>query len=134
VFEAVTIRRQGYPARMLHAAFYKRFRSLASLSPDASELGALPMASGGVPSDPRRACEVLIRVLAQQPPLARMAVECQIGKTMLLWRTEVNKAITLVRADVERKVRTFVFDDTLHARTHALTHAHTNLDRRIIDG
>jgi hypothetical protein len=39
---------------------------------------------------------VLIRVLAQQPGLARMASECKLGKTMVLWRTDVNKAITLV--------------------------------------
>ena len=45
-------------------------------------------------------------MLAQQPPLARMATECQIGKTMVLWRTDVNKAITLVRAAVEKNAAT----------------------------
>jgi hypothetical protein len=35
-------------------------------------------------------------VLAQQPGLARMPAECLMGKTMVLWRTDVNKAITLV--------------------------------------
>ena len=114
VFEAVTIRRQGYPARMGHAAFFKRFKSLASLSTDQSTLRALAMvqasaseeseasdptaSSSLVPKDPKMACKVLIDVLAQQPALSRLTVECQIGKTMVLWRTDVNKAITLVRA------------------------------------
>lgn len=43
VFEAVTIRRQGYPSRLAHASFYRRYKTLASLSPDQSPLQALAM-------------------------------------------------------------------------------------------
>mmetsp|Transcript_27438 Transcript_27438/g.32442 ORF Transcript_27438/g.32442 Transcript_27438/m.32442 type:complete len:2067 (+) Transcript_27438:95-6295(+) len=105
VFEAVTIRRQGYPARLTHMQFFRKFKTLSTLSPDPSALSGLKMLpdQAGVPEDARLACEVLIRVLAQQPPLARMLTECQMGKTMVLWRTDVNKAITLVRSEVEKK-------------------------------
>jgi len=105
VFEAVTIRRQGYPARLSHASFFRRYRGLASLSPDAAPLAALAYdtARTGVPLDAKVACATLIGVLAKIPRLARMSVDCQMGNTMVLWRTEVNKAITLVRADVEKK-------------------------------
>jgi hypothetical protein len=106
VFEAVTIRRQGYPARLTHAQFYRKFRTLASLSPDSSPLNSLRTVRG-VPDEPRRAAELLIQVLSQQPALARMKTECQMGKTPTSTRprTDINKAITLVRADVEKKRR-----------------------------
>lgn len=45
-------------------------------------------------------------MLAQQPGLARMPAECLMGKTMVLWRTDVNKAITLVMGSVYKM---FVF-------------------------
>ena len=74
------------------------FRALAMVQASASEESDAkdPTASRSlVPKDPKMACKVLIDVLAQQPALSRLTVECQIGKTMVLWRTDVNKAITL---------------------------------------
>jgi myosin heavy subunit len=93
VFEAVTIRRQGYPARMSHLSFYRRFRTLATLSPDASPLQTLKTLKGPegqtVPEDPKHAAEVLIQVLSQQPALARIQSECQLGKTQVGWAPRV---------------------------------------------
>jgi hypothetical protein len=56
VFEAVTIRRQGFPSRLLQAAFFRRFKTLASLSPDPSPLRKLAMRpdAPSVPQVPRQ--------------------------------------------------------------------------------
>ena len=88
VFEAVIIRKQGYPFRMLHADFYARYKALIPRSQ--RKVGAGRSASGAD-------CQQLLSTIAVKPGM-EIAANCQIGKTMVLWRATENRPLSLAFA------------------------------------
>jgi myosin heavy subunit len=88
VFEAVIIRKQGYPFRMLHSDFYARYKALIprharTVSKGRSATGA--------------DCKLLLDAISKKPGV-EVAGHCKIGKTMVLWRATENRPLSLAFA------------------------------------
>jgi myosin heavy subunit len=87
VFEAVSIRKQGYPFRFTHEDFYKRFRCITKPK--------LPKLTSGF----KEGCKSLLKQTAQRP-MAAIVKNCKIGQTMVLYRSKESAALELLRAIV----------------------------------
>jgi len=101
VFEAVAIRKQGFPFRLTHEQWFKEYRPLA---PDATP--------GIKQRDWAKACDALLGAIAAQHP-AMVALDeggnasVHIGQTRVLYRAPVHRALTLYRnLALERSVQT----------------------------
>jgi myosin heavy subunit len=81
----VTIRKKGYPFRLLHQTFYRKF---------------WPLVKQGLPyrvNDARAACQQLIQALAKLPGLSS-ANDVRLGKTMVFWRSAQDKPLAAMKA------------------------------------
>ena len=77
VFEAVKIRKSGYPFRLSHARFRARYRPLV----DAARL----------PGDARKDCEHILKVVNQDFGAVKL------GQTMVLYRAPEHRVLELLR-------------------------------------
>ena len=82
VFEAVTIRKCGYPFRLTHENFFKRFRILLRNKYPRPEAPNYTQAAQQLRAD-----------LAAMPGLQR-CTEMQMGRTMLLWRNKEDRPLS----------------------------------------
>ena len=98
VFEAVTIRKSGYPFRMSHERFQHWYRCLLLPRSSASAYDLPPTSSGFVvapwtsPSARERVRQILEHV--RQPGLANV----QVGHSLVLYRAEEQRLLELLRA------------------------------------
>ena len=103
VFEAVTIRQQGYPFRTKLADFYRRFW-----------LAAPPRTRGGttglhVPrkviqapvGQQRDACLRLVACLASAQQNGPSIAECRVGTSLVLWRSPQQRPLAVMRRKIE---------------------------------
>ena len=90
VFEATDIRKKGYPFRLSHLRFYRKFWLLAK-----SEVQ-----SPSVVTDWRAACASLVNALAKQLGFADVA-QCQVGVSLVLWRVTQEHPLREARKRVE---------------------------------
>ena len=91
VFEAVSIRKQGYPFRFSHEDFYKRFRCITEPK--------LPILTRGFADG----CKRIIQQTAKRP-MASVVKNCKIGQTMILYRSKESAALELLRAIIAEKM------------------------------
>ena len=88
VFEAVEIRKTGFPFRLTHKQFVARFRCLIQTRPDAE--GAFLKTPD---SEPRKQCEEILRRSRQD--FSKKGL--QIGSSMVLYRAEQHHVLELLR-------------------------------------
>ena len=98
VFEAVKIRKQGYPFRKTHAAFAKAYRWIARTAHGWLTIPASPDGT------PREYCQAILQCVHQDFSGVR------IGKTLVLYRAEEHRVLELLRS-------------TRHARAPRARHA-----------
>ena len=96
VFEAVAIRKQGFPFRYLHNDFYMRFRCI-------HEPKWLPINPPN--GDYLSGCKKIIQSVSKDP-MAAAVKDCQIGHTMVLYKSKQSAALELKRAIVAEKCAT----------------------------
>ena len=95
VFEAVSIRKQGFPFRFLHEDFYKRFRCITK-----PKLARLK-------SGFSQGCRAILKQVAQRP-MAKVVSNCKVGQTMILYRSKESAALELLRAIVAEKMASVI--------------------------
>ena len=94
VFEAVSIRKQGYPFRYLHEDFFKRYRIVIPSGAGGGARGALGAPGQG---DARARCEKLLKEIGKKYSVVST---CQVGRTMILYRAEQHMPLELARCFV----------------------------------
>eukprot|EP01128_Nolandella_sp_AFSM9_P005027 TRINITY_DN2371_c0_g1_i1.p1 TRINITY_DN2371_c0_g1~~TRINITY_DN2371_c0_g1_i1.p1 ORF type:complete len:1548 (+),score=443.67 TRINITY_DN2371_c0_g1_i1:76-4644(+) len=97
VFEAVSIRRQGYPFRLTHERFYKRYRCLV---PSIRGTNWLPQ------------CKQLLQKIPGNWS------DVQIGTTMILYKSDVQRGLDLKRNIAVRKL--LIRAQALYRRYYAM--------------
>lgn len=94
IFEALQIRREGFPFRYGHREFFHRFAPLAPAVH--ARVGA-----GGGGAAGAEACRALLAALGQaHPSLKKAAVDCKIGTSMVLYRSAQHHPLELERCIV----------------------------------
>ena len=94
IFEALQIRREGFPFRYGHREFFHRFAPLAPAVH--ARVGA-----GGGGAAGADACRALLAALGQaHPSLKKAAVDCKIGTSMVLYRSAQHHPLELERCIV----------------------------------
>jgi len=86
VFEAVAIRKQGFPFRLTHEQWFKEYRALA---PDACP--GIKQASYKV------ACEKLLEAADKGPVPGIVEAGTYIGQSRVLYRANIHRRLTLYR-------------------------------------
>ena len=86
VFEAVSIRKQGFPFRYTHEDFFKRYRLMCKKDFPANKMPS--------PGHFKPACEKLIKLMSKK--YATLS-ECRMGKTMVLYRSNQHRPLELER-------------------------------------
>ena len=86
VFEAVAIRKQGFPFRLTHEQWFKEYRALA---PDA-------IAGGAKQQSYKVACESLIGAI-DSTVIPGIKAATHIGTARVLYRAKIHKSLTLYR-------------------------------------
>ena len=92
IFEAVAIRKQGYPFRHKHQQFRERY---AMLVPRASPERAMIHKNKSM--DAKAQCKAMLAAMSKGNDLFK---DCQIGKTMVLYRAPQQRALERQRAAV----------------------------------
>ncbi|GMH79381.1 hypothetical protein TL16_g08126, partial [Triparma laevis f. inornata] len=90
VFEATDIRKKGYPFRLTHLRFYRKFWLLAKSEVD----------SPNQVTDWKAACEKLCIALSKIRNLEDVK-DCQVGSTLVLWRVQQEHPLREARKRVE---------------------------------
>ena len=85
VFEAVKIRQQGFPFRWEHDIFYKRYRSCATNKRMRDKITGKDFVGK---------CKALLADLIAQAPILN---QCQMGRTMVLYRAEPHRILEMMR-------------------------------------
>lgn len=86
VFEAVAIRKQGFPFRLGHEQWFKEYRALApSACPEAK------------PPSYQRACELLLAAVDRDVVPGLVAKGAYVGSTRVLYRANVHRQLSLYR-------------------------------------
>ncbi|EGB02641.1 hypothetical protein AURANDRAFT_68696, partial [Aureococcus anophagefferens] len=103
VFEAVTIRQQGYPFRCSLADFYRRFWLAAP--PNTRGRGGLPAPRAVIIDDKpgkRRSVAALLGELEKTQKAGEPRVsECKVGASLVLWRSPQQQPLLKMRKKVE---------------------------------
>eukprot|EP00808_Paulinella_micropora_P005871 g56997.t1 len=89
VFEAVQIRKQGFPFRLTHEGFWQRYKCIFDQDYKWT-------------TNPVKNCEILIKEMKQN------FQEVQIGTSMVLYRAQQHRAMELVRNLAVEKVTIFI--------------------------
>jgi len=87
VFEAVTIRKQGFPFRLTHEQWFKEYRAL---EPDACPGGAIQ-------TNYKASCETLLSAIDKGPIPGIIVDGTYIGTTRVLYRANIHRKLTLYR-------------------------------------
>ena len=95
VFEAVSIRKQGFPFRFTHEDFYKRFRPICHPMPPRITCG---FSSG---------CRQILKEVSKKP-MAKVVENCKVGQTMILYRSKESAALELLRAIVAERMAALI--------------------------
>ncbi|GMI47097.1 hypothetical protein TrCOL_g10716 [Triparma columacea] len=90
VFEATEIRKKGYPFRLSHLRFFRKYWLLAKSS----------VPSPHSITDWKSACSTLVTALSQQSPFAAVK-DCRVGATLVLWRVAQEHPLREARKQVE---------------------------------
>jgi myosin heavy subunit len=95
VFEAVAIRKQGFPFRLVHEQWFKEYRALA------------PKACPDINAQPfRAACELLLAAIDRDVVPGLIAKGAYVGTTRVLYRANVHRQLTLYRnLALEKKIQ-----------------------------
>ena len=91
VFEATEIRKKGYPFRLSHERFYRKFWMLDKPSSDCPSRV----------TEWRLACSSLISSLAKRERYSELNGSIVVGETLVLWRINQNHALRVARKEVE---------------------------------
>ena len=90
VFEATEIRKKGYPFRLSHLRFFRKYWLLAkSEVPSPTSI-----------TDWKTACSTLVAALAKQAHFADVK-DCRVGQTLVLWRVAQEHPLREARKQVE---------------------------------
>jgi hypothetical protein len=95
VFEAVQIRKKGYPFRRSHRQFFQAYRCVET--PAVAKAWAEAKRAGTW----RTAVEALLAALAKHA--APQAKDCRLGKTMVLYRAEQHRVLEIQRLGVQNR-------------------------------
>ena len=90
IFEAVAIRKQGYPFRYKHQQFRERY---AMLVPEGTKERAMIHKSNSM--DSKSQCKAMLTAMCRENELF---TDCQLGKTMVLYRAPQQRALEKQRA------------------------------------
>jgi len=93
VFEAVAIRKRGYPFRKTHEGFFATYRCIEPSAVSHADWMAARKAKSW-----RKVAEDLLRSMASRTVPA--AKDCHLGKTMILYRAEQHRALEIQRLGV----------------------------------
>ena len=96
VFEAVAIRKQGFPFRETHESFYKKYRIISPACMAIEAAHRVPPWLEWSPDQFAEGCRKLLQDCTQHRLIASVE-EIRFGKTMCLYRSEQNQALGLAR-------------------------------------
>jgi hypothetical protein len=85
LFEAVKIRKQGYPFRLKHVHFYQRYFILVSKQVRGHDTSGM---------NNKEKCKNLVRILGVDNEIIH---DCQVGKTMMFYRPEQHVILEVLR-------------------------------------
>jgi len=92
-FEAVSIRKRGYPFRKTHKGFFTTYRCVEPMAVSRKDWAAAQQASNF-----RKVAELLLEgMVGRSVPSAR---DCSFGKSMVLYRAEQHRALEIQRLSV----------------------------------
>ena len=90
VFEATDIRKKGYPFRLSHLRFYRKYWLLAKQS----------VKSPSHISNWKDACQELVVALSKIPQFVEVG-KCQVGNSLVLWKAPQDHILREARKEVE---------------------------------